>query len=77
MKIFSRGVLPLLAASTLFAGVSCGPANDPTIVALAYVRASNSGDPDTAVQLLDIEQIASRVDAEIIVVDSSGRETFL
>ena len=77
MKTFSRGVLPLLAASVLFAGMSCGPANDPAVVALAYVRASNSGDPDTAVRLLDIEQIASRVDEVLVVVDSSGRETFL
>lgn len=77
MKIFARGVLPLLATSMLFAGLSCGPANDPAIVALAYVRASNSGDPDTAVQLLDIEQIADRVDDVLVVVDSSGRETFL
>lgn len=61
----------------LLAGVSCGPANDPAVVALAYVRASNSGDPDTAVRLLDIEQIASRVDEVLVVVDSSGRETFL
>ncbi len=77
MKTFSRGVLPLLAASVLFAGGSCRPANDPAVVALAYVRASNSGDPDTAIQLLDIEQIASRVDEVLVVVDSSGRESFL
>ena len=77
MKTFFWGVPPLLAASLLLAGMSCGPANDPAVVALAYVRASNSGDPDTAVQLLDIEQIVSRVEEEIIVVDSSGRENFL
>jgi len=77
MKISCRGVLPLLVVSTLFAGVSCGPANDPAIVALAYIRATHSGDPDTAVRLLDIEQIASRVDEVLVVVDSSGRETFL
>jgi len=29
------------------------------------------------VQLLDIEQIVSRVEEEIVVVDSSGRESFL
>ena len=77
MKISFRGVLPLLAASLLFAGVSCGPANDPAIVALAYIRATHSGDPDTAVRLLDIEQIVSRVDEVLVVVDSSGSETFL
>ena len=52
-------------------------ASDPEIVALAYVRASNSGDPDTVVQLLDLEQVLSRVEEEIVVVDSNGRETFL
>jgi hypothetical protein len=77
MKILFRGALPLLAVSLLCATLSCGPANDPEVVALAYVRASKGGDPDTAVRLLDIEQIASRVEEELVVLDSSGRETFL
>jgi len=77
MKILIRAGLSTLVLCALLAVAACGPPNDPELVALAYVRASNSGDADGAVQLLDIEQIATRVEQEIVVVDSSGREDFL
>jgi len=77
MKIHPRGTVSLLAVALLLSGAACGPPDDPELVALAYVRASSGGDPDTAVQLLDIEQIAARVEEEIVVVESSGRESFL
>ena len=46
-------------------------------MAIAYERAITGGDPDTAVTLLDTDRIASRVEEEIVVVESSGRESFL
>lgn len=77
MSFLRSAALCLCAVLGLAAGVACGPPNDPEIVALSYVRASSSGDPDTAVQLLDIERIVARVEREIMVVDSSGEKTFL
>jgi hypothetical protein len=77
MKTRTRAFLPFLAIFLLVAGVACGPPDDPEIVALSYIRATSSGDPDTAVQLLDIEGIADRVEEQIVVVESSGRESFL
>lgn len=77
MKILIRAGLSTLAFGALLVVAACGPPNDPELVALAYVRASNGGDADAAVQLLDIEQIAARVEQQIVVVDSSGREDFL
>ena len=77
MILTLRSLVCLLTVCVLLVGAACGPPDDPELVALAYVRATNSGDPDTAVQLLDIEQIVSRVEEEIVVVDSSGRESFL
>lgn len=77
MKRLVRGVLPLFTIFLLAAIIACGPPDDPELVALAYVRATHSGDPDTAVQLLDIDGIADRVEQEIVLVDSSGRESFL
>jgi len=77
MRPTLRSLLRLLTVCVLFLGAACGPPDDPELVALAYVRATNSGDPDTAVQLLDIEQIVTRVEEEIVVLDSSGRESFL
>ncbi len=73
----SRAILSILAILLVAAGASCGPPNDPEIVALSYVRATSGGDPDTAVQLLDIGGITDRVEQEIVVVDSTGRESFL
>ncbi len=77
MKTLSRGALPLIALTLIVAGAACGPPTDPELVAIAYERASRGGDPDTAVALLDIERITSRVEEEIVVVESSGRESFL
>jgi len=78
MKFPLRGRLPLVAAIFLLAaGVACGPPDDPEIVALSYIRAISGGDPDTAVQLLDIERVTERVEQQIVVVDSKGRESFL
>lgn len=77
MKICRRTGLSLFAALVLLAAGACGPPNDPEIIALSYERALGSGDPDTAVQLLDIDRIAERVEEELVVVDSSGKDTFL
>ena len=76
MKIF-RGRLPFLALLLAASVIACAPVDDPEIVAISYVRASNEGDPETAVRLLDLERIANRVEEQIVVVDSSGRESFL
>ena len=72
MKQFcvSAAALPLLAIALLVA--SCGPPDPPELVAIAYVRATSEGDPDTAVQLVDIERVAARVEAQIAVVHSRG-----
>ena len=78
MKRFcvSAAALPLLAIALLVA--SCGPPGPPELVAIAYVRATSEGDPDTAVQLVDIERVADRVEAQIAVVHSrGGPEIFL
>ncbi len=77
MKNLSRSVFPLIALALLVAGAACGPPADPELVAIAYERASGGGDPDTAVNLLDTEQITSRVEEQIVVVESSGKESFL
>ena len=77
MKTLSSGALPLIALTLFVAGAACGPPTDPELVAITYERAISGGDPDTAVKLLDTERIASRVEEEIVVVESSGRESFL
>jgi hypothetical protein len=77
MNNFPRIALSAVAVVALVAIAACGPPTDPEIVALSYIRATSGGDPDTAVQLLDLEGIASRVEAEVIVVDPSGNDTFL
>lgn len=77
MTISARTGMLALALCIAVAGVGCGPPDDPEIVALSYVRATNSGDPDTAVQLVDIDRVTERVEQEVVVVDSSGRENFL
>ena len=74
---FLRDRLPLFALLLASSVVACAPVQDPEIVAIAYVRAISAGDPDTAVQLLDLERITSRVEEQIVVVDNSGRESFL
>ncbi len=68
-------LLPLFAIALLVA--SCGPPDPPELVAIAYVRATSEGDPDTAVQLVDIERLTTRVGEEIVVLHSTGSETFL
>jgi len=76
MKLF-RDRLPFFALLLAASMVACGPVDDPEIVAISYVRAFSAGDPDTAVRLLDIEQITSRVEEQIVVVQSNGKESFL
>lgn len=61
-------VLPLLA---------CAPQPDPEVVAIQYLRAVNSGEPDTAVRWLDMEELVRRVDEQIIVVMNDGSDAFL
>jgi len=77
MTTLTRTGLLSLGLIALLAGAACGPPTDPEIVALTYVRATSSGDPDTAVQLLDIERLTERVEQQVVVVDSSGKENFL
>ena len=69
--------MSLLVPAIVLSTIACGPSNDPQIVAIAYVRAAGSGDSDIAVSLLDIERIASRVEEQIMVLESTGRESFL
>ena len=73
--VSAAALLPLLAVALLVA--SCGPADSPEVVAIAYVRATSEGDPDTAVQLVDIERVTAKVEEKIAVVHSSGSEIFL
>ena len=77
MKTLSTSVSSLIALALLVTTAACGPPVDPELVAIAYERASAGGDPDTAVNLLDTEQITSRVEEEIVVVESGGSESFL
>ena len=76
MRLIKRATIPVLSL-ILLAAAACGPPDDPELVAIAYVRASSTGDPDTAVDMLDIGSLTSRVEEQIVVLDSSGRETFL
>ena len=62
---------------TLLGVAACAPSGEPEVVAIRYIRAISSGDPDTAVMLLDTPRLAIRVEEEILVVESSGRESFL
>jgi hypothetical protein len=65
-------------AATLapLAAVSCS-APDPEIVAIAYVRATNTGDGDAALRLLDMDEILRRVDEQIVIVRDGDAESFL
>jgi hypothetical protein len=76
MMIFSRGVASVIVC-TLLGVAACAPSGEPEVVAIQYIRAVSSGDPDTAVTLLDTPRLTSRVEEQILVVESSGRETFL
>ena len=62
---------------TLLGVAACAPSGEPEVVAIRYIRAVSSGDPDTAVTLIDTPRLTSRVEEQILVVESSGRETFL
>ena len=62
---------------TLLGAAACAPSGEPEVVAIRYIRAISSGVPDTAVMLLDTPRLAIRVEEEILVVESSGRESFL
>ena len=55
----------ILLALTGLAAAACGAARDPQVVAIAYVRAINTSDPDGALQLLDIDEIVRRVEEQI------------
>ncbi|MFQ5743286.1 MAG: nuclear transport factor 2 family protein [Acidobacteriota bacterium] len=46
-------------------------------MAIEYVRAVNSGDPDTAVNLLDMDELVRRVEEKIVVVQHDDAEKFL
>jgi len=74
--IFPRGVASVMVF-TLLGAVACAPSGEPEVVAIQYIRAISSGDPDTAVTLLDTPSLAIRVEEVILVVESSGRESFL
>ena len=76
MMIFPRGVASVIVC-TLLGAAACAPSNEPEVVAIQYIRAVSSGDPDTAVTLLDTPRLTSRVEEQILVVESSGRESFL
>ena len=75
MKMFSWGVATVIGFTLLAA--ACVPSGDPEVVAIQYMRAVSGGDPDTAVALLDTPRLTSRVEEEIVVLESSGRESFL
>jgi hypothetical protein len=77
MKKCTHRAMPVIALALLLSGAACGPPEEPEIVAISYIRATTGGDPDTAVRLLDIERITERVEEQIVVIDSSGRESFL
>ena len=75
-RLRRRG-LPTLVAGMLLVGASCGPPDGPEVIAISYVRATNGGDPDTAVALLDLGRITERVEEQIVLVHSTDSETFL
>ena len=52
MMIFPRGVASVMVF-TLLGAAACAPSGEPEVVAIQYIRAVSSGDPDTAVTLLD------------------------
>jgi hypothetical protein len=66
----------IVAISASLAAISCS-APDPEIVAIAYVRATNTGDGDAALRLLDMDEILRRVDEQIVIVRDGDAESFL
>ena len=75
MKIPTRYLAFAVLLATL-AAISCSPP-DPEVVAIAYIRAVNTGDSDTAVELLDMEEILRRINEQIVIVQDGDAESFL
>ena len=69
-------ILAIAAIVATLAAISCSPP-DPEVVAIAYIRAINTGDSDTAVRLLDIEEILRRINEQIVIVQDGDAESFL
>ena len=68
--------LAIAAVLATLAAISCSPP-DPEVVAIAYIRAINTGDSDTAVRLLDMEEILRRINEQIVIVQAGDAESFL
>ena len=68
--------LAIAAVLATLAPISCSPP-DPEVVAIAYIRAINTGDSDTAVRLLDMEEILRRINEQIVIVQDGDAESFL
>ncbi len=68
--------LAIAAVLATLAAISCTPP-DPEVVAIAYVRAINTGDSDTAVRLLDMDEILHRINEQIVIVQDGDAESFL
>ena len=51
---------------------SCGPAARPEIVAIQYLRASHTGQADTTLGLLDLDEVLERVEDQIVLVQPDG-----
>ena len=68
--------LAIAAVLATLAAISCSPP-DPEVVAIAYIRAINTGDSDTAVRLLDMEEILRRINEQIVIVQDGDAESFL
>jgi len=75
LKIPTR-FLAIAAVVATLAAVSCSPP-DPEVVAIAYIRAINTGDADMAVRLLDMEEILRRINEQIVIVQDGDAESFL
>lgn len=77
----NSGKIPVPAVlAALLVGVlagACGPPEDPEVAAVEYLRAVNSRQPDAAVDLLDIEEIARRVEEQIVIVQENASPSFL
>lgn len=75
MTIPTRFLAIATVLATL-AAISCSPP-DPEVVAIAYIRAINTGDSDTAVRLLDMDEILRRINEQIVIVQDGDAESFL
>lgn len=72
---FLLRTLVVVLVGAVFGG--CGPPDDPEVAAVEYLRAVNGRAPDRAVDLLDIEEIARRVEEEIVIVQEEASANFL